>query len=165
MRRFYTAEEFKGQVAAFRAAFPDLTLATDVILGFPGETEEAFQNTLLLLKEVKPDVTNVSKFFARPKTAAAQIKEGKVPLEEIKRRSTVTTALVKQLSAEKNRAWLGWSGEILIDEVGKVEGSWVGRNFAYKPVVVKSSENLLGKTLHVQIVKATGTYLFGEIQQ
>ena len=92
MRRFYTAEQFKGIVDAFRAEFPDLTLATDVIVGFPGETAEAFENTLKLLEEVKPDVVNVSKFFARPKTAAAQIQDGLVEREEIKRRSTVAAS-------------------------------------------------------------------------
>jgi MiaB-like tRNA modifying enzyme len=163
MRRYYTAEEFKESVSAFRSAFPSLTLATDIIVGFPGETEEAFQNTLQLLRDVKPDVTNVSKFFARPKTSAAQMKDGKVALEEIKRRSTATTVLVKQLSTERNRLWKDWSGEILVDEVGKVEGSWVGRNFAYKPVVIESSRNLFGKTLRVQIVKTTGTYLVGKL--
>ncbi len=70
MRRFYTAAEFKSIVEAFREEFPDLTLATDIIVGFPGETEKAFNNTLKLLKEIQPDITNVSKFFARPKTAA-----------------------------------------------------------------------------------------------
>ena len=72
MRRFYTAAEFRGIVESFRANYPDLTLATDVIVGFPGETEKAFQNTLKLLEEVKPDVVNVSKFFARPKTPALE---------------------------------------------------------------------------------------------
>jgi threonylcarbamoyladenosine tRNA methylthiotransferase CDKAL1 len=163
MRRYYTAAEFKESVAAFRAAFSSLTLATDIIVGFPRETEEAFQNTLQLLRDVKPDVTNVSKFFARPKTSAAQMKDGKVALEEIKRRSTATTVLVKELSTERNRLWKDWSGEILVDEVGKIEGSWVGRNLAYKPVVVESSKNLLGKTLRVQIVKTTGTYLVGKL--
>ena len=71
MRRFYTSMEFKRTVDTFKTEFPNLTLATDVIVGFPGETKEAFENTLKLLKEVKPDVTNVSKFFARPKTVAA----------------------------------------------------------------------------------------------
>jgi MiaB-like tRNA modifying enzyme len=164
MRRFYTTAEFKESVAMFRAAFPDLTLATDVIVGFPGETEQAFENTLQLLRDVKPDVTNVSKFFARPKTAAAQMKECKVALEEIKRRSAITAALVKQLSAERNRLWKGWSGEILVDEIGKIKGSWVGRNFAYKPVVVESDGDLLGKTLRVQVVRVTGTYLVGEVE-
>jgi tRNA A37 methylthiotransferase MiaB len=163
MHRFYTVGEFKESVAAFRLAFPNLTLATDVIVGFPGETRQAFENTLQLLREVKPDVTNVSKFFARPKTLAAKMKENKVSPEEIKQRSTIAAALVKQLSFEKNKQWENWSGEILIDEPGKIKGSWVGRNFAYKPIVVKNTQNLLGKTVHIQVVKATETYLIGEL--
>jgi len=163
MRRFYTAAEFKEIVKTFRAKFPQLTLATDVIVGFPGETAEAFQNTLELLEEVKPDVTNVSKFFARPKTVAARMKEGLVDKEETKRRSTITAELAKRLSAERNQRWVGWSGEVLIDEKGKVENSWVGRNFAYKPIVVKNKDNLLGKTLQVKVVDALGTYLIGEL--
>jgi threonylcarbamoyladenosine tRNA methylthiotransferase CDKAL1 len=165
MRRFYTVAEFKSILEAFREEFPDLTLATDVILGFPGETEEAFQNTLKLLKEVKPDVTNVSKFFARPKTAAAKMKDSLVEKEEIKRRSTLTAELVKRISLERNLRWVGWEGDVLVDEKGKVEGSWMGRNFAYKPVVLKSPENLLGKTLQVEVVEASPTYLKGTITE
>ncbi len=163
MRRFYSAHQFKGIVDEFRTEFPDLTLATDVIVGFPGETAESFENTLKLLEEVKPDVTNVSKFFARPKTAAAQIKVCLVEREEIKRRSTVVAGVAKQISLERNRHWIGWVGDVLIDEKGKVEGSWVGRNFAYKPVVVKSSESLLGKTVRIKAVEACATYLNGVI--
>jgi threonylcarbamoyladenosine tRNA methylthiotransferase CDKAL1 len=163
MRRFYTADKFKEIVQAFRAEFPDLTLATDIIVGFPGETPQAFQKTLKLLSEIKPDIVNVSKFFARPKTAAAQIQEGLIPLGEIKRRSTTAALLSKEISLERNKRWVGWVGEVLIDEKGKVEGSWVGRNFAYKPVAVKSKENVLGKTLNVKVAKAYSTYLAGAI--
>jgi tRNA A37 methylthiotransferase MiaB len=163
MRRFYTAEQFKSLVNAFRTEFPDLTLATDIIVGFPGETAEAFENTLKLLEEVKPDVTNVSKFFSRPKTKAAEIKEDLVELGEIKRRSTVAAQLAKQVSFERNQRWVGWVGEVLVDEKGKVEGSWVGRNFAYKPVVIKSNDNLLGKTVTVKVVEASTTYLKGAL--
>jgi MiaB/RimO family radical SAM methylthiotransferase len=165
MRRFYTAEQFKSLVNAFRTEFPDLTLATDIIVGFPGETREAFENTLKLLEEVKPDVVNVSKFFARPKTKAAEIKEDLVELGEIKRRSTVAAQLAKQVSFERNQRWVGWVGEVLVDEKGKVEGSWVGRNFAYKPVAIKSMDNLLGKTLRVKVVEASATYLKGAIAE
>jgi MiaB-like tRNA modifying enzyme len=161
MRRFYTTEEFKGIVNSFRTQFPTLTLATDVIVGFPGETMQAFEKTLKLLEEVKPDVTNVSKFFARPKTAAAQMKDGMVERDEIKRRSTLAAGLAKQISLEQNKRWVGWVGEVLVDEKGKVEGSWVGRNFAYKPVVIKSSDNLLGKRVRVKVVEASITYLNG----
>ncbi len=110
-------------------------------------------------------MTNVSKFFARPKTAAAKIKEGLVDKEEIKRRSAVAAELAKRLSVERNQRWVGWVGEVLVDEKGKVEGSWVGRNFAYKPVVVKSSDNLLGKTLKVKVVEALATYLKGTLAE
>ncbi len=161
MRRFYTAEQFKRIVEAFRAEFPDLTLATDVIVGFPGETAQAFENTLKLLEEVKPDVVNVSKFFARPKTAAAQMQEGLVDRDEIKRRSTVAAELAKRVSLVRNQRWVGWVGEVLVDEKGKVEGSWVGRNFAYKPVAIKSPDNLLSKTVRVKVVDALTTYLKG----
>ena len=163
MHRFYTAEEFLLIVDGFRESFPDLTLATDVIVGYPGESEEAFNNTLELMKKVQPDVTNVSKFFARPKTAAWEIREGLVDKEETKRRSTKTAELAKEISAKQNRKWVGWSGEVLVDEKGKVEGSWIGRNFAYKPIVVKCGDNLLGKVLKVEVVEASQTYLKGEI--
>jgi threonylcarbamoyladenosine tRNA methylthiotransferase CDKAL1 len=163
MRRFYTAEEFQRTVNTFRNEFPELTLATDVIVGFPGETEEAFHNTLDLLEEVKPDIVNVSKFFARPKTIAARIKDGLVDKEETKRRSTVVAELAKRLSVERNLRWVGWSGEILIDEKGKLEGSWVGRNFSYKPIAIQSTDNLLGKTIKVKVTEALTTYLKGEL--
>jgi MiaB-like tRNA modifying enzyme len=163
MRRFYTVLKFKGIVDTFRSQFPDLTLATDVIVGFPGETEEAFQNTLNLLEEIKPDIVNISKFFARPKTIAARMQDGLVERDEIKRRSAVTAELVKRLSAERNLRWVGWSGKVLIDEKGKVEGSWVGRNFSYKPIAIQHTDNLLGKTLTVKIVEAKATYLKGEL--
>ncbi len=165
MRRFYTAEEFKRTVNTFRNEFPKLTLATDVIVGFPGETEEAFLNTLKLLEEVKPDIVNVSKFFARPKTIAARMKDDLVDKEETKRRSTATAELAKRISAERNLRWVGWIGEILIDEKGKLEGSWVGRNFAYKPIVIESKDILLGKTIKVKVIEALTTYLKGEIEK
>ncbi len=165
MRRFYTAKQFKDIVSAFRAEFPDLTLATDVIVGFPGETVEAFENTLRLMEEVKPDVTNVSKFFARPKTAAAEIKDGVVGKDEIKRRSTVAAELARRLSFERNQRWVNWEGEILVDEKGKIEGSWVGRNFTYKPIALKNAENLFGKTVRIKVIEASTTYLMGTVDK
>jgi MiaB-like tRNA modifying enzyme len=163
MRRFYTTQDFKEIVNAFRNAFPEVTLATDVICGFPGESQEAFENTLKLIGEVKPDIVNVSKFFARPRTAAAEMRDAFVELAEIKRRSRAAANLARQIALERNQRWTGWTGEMLIDEKGKIPGSWIGRNFAYKPIVVKSPANLLGKTLNVKVTKAFSTYLTGTI--
>lgn len=163
MRRFYTIQDFREIVNAFRAAIPEVTLATDIICGFPGETREAFENTLKLIGEVKPDIVNVSKFFARPRTAAAKMHHAFVGVEEIKRRSRRAAQLAKRISLERNQRWNGWTGEILINEKGKIPGSWIGRNYAYKPVTVKNPEGLLGKTLRVKTVKAFPTYLSGII--
>ncbi len=162
MRRFYSITDFRKIVEAFRAEFPKITLATDVICGFPRETEEAFEKTMQLIAELKPDIVNISKFFARPKTPAAEM-NSPVSLSQIKERSAALARLVAKIALERNQSWIGWHGEILVDEVGKVEGSWVGRNFAYKPVVVRSYENLLGKKLNVKIVRAFSTHLEGEI--
>jgi threonylcarbamoyladenosine tRNA methylthiotransferase CDKAL1 len=164
MRRFYTGQDFRENVNAFRMAFPKVTLATDIICGLPGETREAFENTLKLINEVKPEIVNVSKFFTRPHTAAATMREAFVEPVEIKRRSTKAAKLVKQIALERNQRWINWSGKILIDEKGKVPGSWIGRNFAYKPITVKSSANLLGKTLQVKVIEAFSTHLAGKAE-
>jgi len=163
MQRFYSAEDFKKIVNAFRTCFPDITLATDVVCGFPSECEEAFEKTSQLIEKVKPDIVNVSKFFARPKTAAARMWEDFVPFTEIKRRSSIVAKLAKKVAFERNQRWISWIGEVFVDEVGRVPGSWVGRNFAYKPITVKCADNLFGKTLRVKVVKVFSTYLEGEV--
>jgi len=165
MRRTYSVDDFKNVVNTFRASFSDITLATDVICGFPGETKEAFTRTLRLVEDVEPDVLNVSKFFARPKTIAAGMQEDYLSFPEIKRRSRMAATLAKEVALKRNQHWVGWSGKVFVDEVGKVSGSWVGRNFAYKPVVLKDagSSDLIGKTFHVKVVKAFRTYLEGKM--
>ena len=163
MQRFYSVEDFRRIVNAFRASFSEMTFATDVICGFPGEGKEAFEKTLQLIEEVKPDIVNVSKFFARPRTAAAEMHEDVVSFREIKRRSSIAAELARKVAFERNQNWIGWTGEIFIDEVGKIPGSWVGRNFAYKPIAVKSVDSLLNKTIYVKVVRALSTYLKGEI--
>jgi MiaB/RimO family radical SAM methylthiotransferase len=165
MNRFYSVEDFKKIVRSFRREFPRITIATDVICGFPGETRKAFEKTLELVEEVKPDIVNVSKFFARPKTVAAQMREKFLSPQEIKSRSGEMARLARRVALERNKGWVGWTGEVLIDERGKIPDSWVGRNFAYKPIVIKNvgSGDLLGKTLRVMVVKAFTTYLEGEV--
>jgi MiaB-like tRNA modifying enzyme len=163
MCRNYSVEDFLEIVKAFRTAFPKITIATDVICGFPGESEAAFKKTLKLIEKVKPDIVNVSKFFARPKTLAANMKDAFVPVSEIKQRSRVVADLARKIALERNREWVDWKGEIFVDEVGKVTGSWIGRNFAYKPIVIRSADNLFGKTVKVKIVRAFSTYLEGEL--
>jgi len=160
MNRPYSVEEFKTVVRSFRRKIPRITVATDVICGFPGEGDQAFERSLRLMEEVKPDVLNISQFHPRPGTPAERIDS--LPQAEVKERSRRMTALFRRIREEGNRAWLGWRGEIIVDEKGK-EGSWVGRNFAYRPVVVRSREELLGKFLEVEVREAFPTYLPAEL--
>ncbi|MFQ6094817.1 MAG: tRNA (N(6)-L-threonylcarbamoyladenosine(37)-C(2))-methylthiotransferase [Candidatus Bathyarchaeia archaeon] len=160
MNRFYSVEDFKRIVSTFREKMPRITLSTDVICGFPGESEDAFNRTVELIKEAAPDIVNISKFFPRPQTPAAEMEQ--LPPAEVKNRSRRLTEIAKRISYERNRLWLGWKGRILIDEKGKRD-TWVGRNYAYKPVVVRCEENLLGKFVDVCVVEAFPTYLKAEI--
>jgi len=160
MNRGYTAGEFKSIVTHLRENIPSLSISTDVICGFPSETEEAFKRTLKLIEDVKPDFLNVSRFFPRPGTPLW--KEKTLPHKIVKERSKALTELHRKLSYERNRSWVGWEGEILVDEKGK-DRSWVGRNFAYKPIVVQSDDELLGETLRVKVVDARSTYLKARI--
>jgi MiaB-like tRNA modifying enzyme len=152
MKREYNIDDFKEVVKKFRTAMPEITIATDIIVGFPGETEKQFYDTISLLQELKPDVLNISKFVARPNTSAAN-KEGQIPGAEIKERSKKLTDTFDFIGFEQNRKWKNWTGEILIDEVGK-PGTMKGRNFAYKPVIV-AEECEIGDKIKVRIAKAT----------
>ena|GEM_PF-8645 len=160
MNRQYTIQEFKGIVEKFRKEIPKLTISTDIIVGFPGETEEQFQDSVQLVRDLKFDVVNISRFGSRPGTPAERMPQLSENVK--KERSRLLSEVVEEAAFERNRGWLNWSGEVLIDEIGK-PGSFIGRNFAYKPVVVKSEDGLLGKKLHINIIRAEKTYLLGEV--
>ncbi len=160
MKRFYTVEDFRKIIQSFRNEFPEITIATDVICGFPGESEEAFKRTTELIEELQPDIVNISKFFPRPRTPAKEMDQ--LPFGKIKGRSKMIAKLSRRIALDRNKSWKGWEGIILIDEKGK-GASWIGRNFAYKPVVVRSDEFLLGKFLNVRVTEVFPTYLEAEV--
>ena len=160
MNRFYTVEDFKRIIYSFRKEIPKITVATDVICGFPSESQAAFERTMELIKEIQPDIVNISKFFPRPHTPAKKMKP--LPPQEVKERSKQMAELSRRISLGKNRAWINWEGTILVDEKGR-EKSWIGRNFAYKPVVIKAEGFLLGKFLNVRVVRVFPTYLEADV--
>jgi threonylcarbamoyladenosine tRNA methylthiotransferase CDKAL1 len=159
MNRRYTVSDFTGLVARFREAIPDLSLSTDIICGFPGETEGQFADSVRLVEEIGPDALNISRFWPRPGTEAAEL-EGQLHGRETKVRSRELSSLWRSLLAERNRSWVGWEGEAVIDEEGR-DGTMVGRNLAYKPIVVKAPVQL-GDIVTVKITEARGSYLLGE---
>lgn len=116
MNRIYTVAEFKKQIESFRTAIPNINIMTDIIAGFPGETDEQHWDTLNLIREISPDSINISKFWARPKTKAAEMKQ--LPGEVIKHRSKIITDIFHNISKLQNEKWLNWEGMIVIDEKG-----------------------------------------------
>ncbi len=159
MLRPYKKEDFLSIVKKIRQRFPDATIATDVIAGFPGETEKQFQETVSVLKKAQPDIVNISRFGARPNTAAAFM-SGQLHGREKKKRSRALTKLCKKIALHGNKRFVGKKMRILVTEKGS-KGSFVGRALNYKPVAIK--ENRLGEFVSVRINKAFPTYLSGTV--
>jgi MiaB-like tRNA modifying enzyme len=147
MKRKYNVHEFKETINKFRRYVKNVTIATDMIVGFPTETELQFQDSLHLIQDIKPDILKISKFSSRPGTAAARMKQ--LPENIKKERSNALTELYINLALKQNKKWVGWEGKIIIDEVWK-NNTWVGRNFAFKPVIVKGNFNL-GQEVDVKV--------------
>ena len=159
MRRRYTVELFEKLVRELRRELPMACLATDVIVGFPGEDEEAFENTCRLLERVQPDKVHIARYSVRPHTLAATYPQLPEPVK--KRRSQYLTELVAELTLKRNLEFVGREEKALLVEV-KGEGA-VGRLDNYKPVVVRNvdAEAVLGKFADVVIEEAAPIYLVG----
>jgi len=160
MKRNYAVEDFKKIINEFKKNIPNITISTDIIVGFPTETEEQFNDSLNLIKEIKPDVLNISRFQARHGTEAAKM-QNQIDGGTTKNRSRLLTDIFTNIARMNNERWLNWQGEILIDEKGK-QDTWVGRNFAYKPIIVRGDIKL-GDLINVKINNITPYDLRGEI--
>lgn len=160
MKRAYLPKDVIEIIESFSPSLPYLTLSTDVIVGFPNEDDEDFEDTIRFIRKIKPDIVNISKFGARPKTEASKLKQ--LPRDIIEKRCKELAQIVKEISYQKNLKWINWVGRCLIDEKGKKD-TWIARNFTYKPVVVKSDQNLLGKFVDVEIVDVRSNYLIGKL--
>jgi threonylcarbamoyladenosine tRNA methylthiotransferase CDKAL1 len=151
MNRFYTKEDFLNIIKQLKKEFPKITISTDIIVGYPGETEEQFNETLELIKELKSPSINISKFWARPKTKAFEEKQ--LDGLKIKERSKTLTKIFKEIALKENKKWINWEGEVVIDEKGK-NNTFVARNFAYKPIILKG-DYILGQKAKVKILNIT----------
>ena len=158
MKRGHTVETFRNVVNKFRTKFGSFTISTDIIIGYPTETQENFEETVELLKETTPDVVNISRYSRRPGTVAAEMPQ--IDVTEVKRRSKQATELINKISLENNKKWVGWKGDVLFDE--NLDGQVKGRNFAYKPIFINEVAEI-GQICTVKVVDATIHSLIGEI--
>lgn len=156
MKRGHTAATFEEIVKKARRQFERFTISTDVIVGFPSETREDFEQTVNLLKETRPDVVNLSRYSQRPGTKAADMVQ--IDVSEVKQRSKKAFELINQISLENNQEWIGWKGEVLFNE--QTEGQVRGRNIAYKSVLVDEKVQV-GQRKTVKITDATVHGLYG----
>jgi threonylcarbamoyladenosine tRNA methylthiotransferase CDKAL1 len=168
MNRDYSVDDFLRVCRTFSDTFERFSIATDVICGFPGETNEDFECTVRVLETIKPAVVNRSRFSPRPFTPAAEMKP--LPQHVIADRSRRLARLVERISYESNETWIGWSGTALIDQQKKAH-NLLGRNCAYKPIVIdlqsaprspepdSKVELKLGKRVNVRVVEAKTFHL------
>ena len=162
MRRGYTVQDFLAVVEAFRRRFPDLCLATDIMVGLPGEDEDAFRNTLDLLRRVRPDKIHVARYTPRPHTKAASM-PGQVPEPVKKERSRSVSALTLSIGLEKNRAYIGRRLACLVVGRGRRNGQLEARTESYRPVYFIGPEALLGDFVGIEITGAGPFYLMGRL--
>jgi tRNA-2-methylthio-N6-dimethylallyladenosine synthase len=139
-------------VENIRARIPGCSIATDIIVGFPGETEEQFMETHRVLSDLKLDVAHLARYSSREGTVATRRMVDNVPDEEKMRRFRMLEELQEQIVAEINKNYLGQTVEVLFED--KVKNRWKGRTPTNKLVFVESDDNLKGKILPVTVTWA-----------
>ncbi|KYK32663.1 MAG: hypothetical protein AYK19_15245 [Theionarchaea archaeon DG-70-1] len=154
MSRKYTVNQFLEICQTFKKEFPNLCLWTDIIVGFPTETEDQFNDTLQLVKKIQPDKINVTRYSPRPNTKAAKMPQ--FPDRIKKERSRKLHKLRMYISLKINNQYVGKPFEVLISEKGLVESTMIGRTFNYKPVICTGE---LGEFKKITIKSAKPTYL------
>lgn len=163
MNRKYTKEQYLGLVDKIKAKIPDVTLTTDIIVGFPGETEEDFEDTLDVVKKV--DFEQVFMFiYSRRVGTVADKMENQIP-EEIKhKRFNRLKELVETKIEESNNKYIGTIQKILIEGVSKTNATTLtGRTDSNKVVVLEADKKYINQTVNVKIIENCKWYLRGEI--
>jgi MiaB-like tRNA modifying enzyme len=159
MQRHYLISDIIDKIELLRIHFKNLTISTDIICGFPGETEYDFYRTINFIKWLKPEILNISKFTPRPGTKAKQMKQ--LDSKLIKERSIRLSNIFRNSLKHINDAWKNWTGKVLLLHKGSEPFQAFGRNFAYKNIFIDQYHVEFGKFIKVKIEKVDGFNLFG----
>lgn len=159
MNRPYTIKQYLDIIKKVRKIIPNITISTDVIVGFPGETEKQFQNTAELFKEVKYDMAYINKYSTRAGTQGAKLLDS-VSDKEKKRREKILNDILKETALKRNKEYIGKEVEALID--AQKDNKCIGKTKGYKTIVVESKENLIGQFIRAEIISATSWGLKGK---
>ena len=161
MRRGYTNQAYRDLVQRIRDRIPGVSIATDIIVGFPGETEEQFEQTHTLLADLRMDVAHLARYSPREGTTSARKMEDNVSAEEKMRRFRLLEDLQEEISTEINARYLGETVPVLFEE--KSRGRWRGRTMTNKLVFVESEQDLLGQEPMVRITWTGPWSMIGEL--
>jgi tRNA-2-methylthio-N6-dimethylallyladenosine synthase len=162
MNRPYTRERYLEIVAALRAVRPDIYFSTDIIVGFPGETEEDFAQTRELLETVNCDMAYIFKYSIRTGTLASEM-PGQVPGEIKEQRNQVLLDLLHQNSVRRNLSLVGRTEEVLVEGRDKTGRRFTGRTRGNRVAVFEADERLIGQLVPLRIERTTVSTLYGEL--
>jgi len=163
MRRGYTVERYRELVHTIRRKIPQISLSTDIIVGFPGETEEQFEHSLSLLKEMRFDVIHVAAYSPRPGTIAWREYQDNIPVEVKKERLNKIEELQAAVASEINSQLQGRQVEVLVE--GRKKGKWFGRTRSNKLVFFEDAGDWLGQLAIIRIEKTSPWSLRGEVRK
>ena len=159
MNRKYKIQDFLKIISKFRKEIPGITISTDIISGYPSESEENHQETCRLIRKTNPDVFNLTRFWAMPGTLAAREKQ--IESRIARKRTLEIQKLHLKSALEENKKLEGKEIEVFVNE--QQGTSCFSRTDSYKIVILKSEKNILGKIIKVKIKQAFPHYLLGEI--
>jgi threonylcarbamoyladenosine tRNA methylthiotransferase CDKAL1 len=158
MNRGHSVDDYLQIVNHFQTQIPELSLATDIIVGYPTEEEDDFNGTLDVIRAIRPDFLHISKYHHRPGTRSSLLPE--IDHQTMKKRSRKLNDLKVNIATANNQKLLGTHQKILITEKGS-KGGYIGRTNSYKTVVVEEAP--MGTFLEVEITHSLSTYLKGNI--
>lgn len=164
MNRRYTREKYLGEIKMLRSYFPEAEVTTDIIVGFPGETEEDYLQTEALVKQVDFASAFTFVYSKRQGTKAAEM-ENQIPEEIQKDRIMRLVSLVTSLTRKKSEKYVGKTVEILCEDYDKKKGLYLGRDEFGRMGYFPSVENKIGEFVQLKVTKANGISLFGEIDE
>ena len=163
MRRGYTVERYRELVHTIRRKIPQISLSTDIIVGFPGETEEQFEHSLSLLKEMRFDIIHVAAYSPRPGTIAWREYQDNIPSEVKRERLRKIEELQAAVASEINSQLQGRQVEVLVE--GRKKGKWLGRTRSNKLVFFEDAGDRLGQLAIIRIEKTSPWSLRGEVRK
>jgi len=161
MNRPYTTRRYREIVEALRTAAPDMHLSTDVIVGFPGETEAQFEESARFFEEMRFDMAYIFKYSVRSGTPAASMPD-QTPQEEKERRNQVLLEILGRSSLARNRSLVGTRQQVLVEGRAKRGERFAGKTRGFRNTLFEGSDRLVGELIDVEIREATASSLYGD---